>query len=51
MLLAPGALKARGNDIGVRLDAPVAQRRQTLRVALAVDDYAQDFGPRDGRDA
>ena len=42
MLLAPRPLKARGDRIGVGLDAPVAQRRQALWVTLAVDDRAQD---------
>ena len=42
MLLAPRPLKARGDRIGVGLDAPVAERRQALRVTLAVDDRAQD---------
>ena len=42
MLLAPRPLKARGDRIGVGLDAPVAERRQALWVTLAVDDRAQD---------
>ena len=42
MLLAPRPLKARGDRIGVGLDAPVAERHQALRVTLAVDDRAQD---------
>ena len=42
MLLAPRPLKARGDRIGVGLDAPVAKRRQALWVTLAADDRAQD---------
>ena len=42
MLLAPRPLKARGDRIGVGLDAPVAERRQALWVTLAADDRAQD---------
>jgi len=42
VLLPPSALKACGDGIGVGLDAPVAERRQALRVTLAVDDRAQD---------
>ena len=42
VFLAPRPLKARGDGIGVGLDAPVAEGRQALRITLAVDDRAQD---------
>ena len=42
VFLAPRPLKARGDGIGVGLDAPVEEPRQALRVTLAVDDRAQD---------